>query len=40
MVRLARSYTPRRELGEVYQSKYAAYRRVLDALEPAWPELA
>ncbi|MDR1960088.1 MAG: carbohydrate kinase [Planctomycetaceae bacterium] len=40
MVRIDRTYTPNPEYAEVYQRKYAHYRKLLDVLAPVWKELA
>jgi L-xylulokinase len=40
MVRVARRYEPNPALVEVYRAKYRRYRRLLDALGPAWADLA
>jgi L-xylulokinase len=39
MVRIARTCEPDRSLAELYQTKYARYQRVLDAMAPLWSEL-
>ncbi len=39
MVRMSRTCEPNRDLANVYQAKYARYRKVLDALAPLWSEL-
>jgi sugar (pentulose or hexulose) kinase len=39
MVRMSRTCEPDRALADVYQAKYARYRKVLDALAPLWSEL-
>jgi L-xylulokinase len=39
MVRMSRTCEPNRALADVYQAKYARYRKVLDALAPLWSEL-
>lgn len=40
MVRFTRVHKPNRKLGEVYKSKYARYRKLLDTLAPVWADLA
>jgi L-xylulokinase len=39
MVRVSRTSQPNHALADVYQAKYARYRKVLDALAPLWSEL-
>ncbi len=39
MVRFSRSYTPNADLADLYKTKYARYKTVLDALAPAWEKL-
>ena len=39
MVRFARSFTPNRELADLYQAKYARYRKLLEVLHPVWKDL-
>ena len=39
MVRFSRSYTPNTDLADLYKTKYARYKTVLDALAPAWEKL-
>lgn len=39
MVRMARTCPPNAAVAEVYQAKYARYRRLLEALAPLWSEL-
>ena len=39
MVRISRTCEPDAALANVYQTKYARYRKVLDALAPLWSEL-
>lgn len=39
-VRWASRYEPDARRGEIYQAKYARYRRFLDALQDAWADLA
>ena len=40
MVRLSRSYRPNPELADLYRRKYTRYKKVLDAMAPAWSPLA
>ncbi|NLF68831.1 MAG: carbohydrate kinase [Candidatus Anammoximicrobium sp.] len=40
MVRVTRACEPDRALADVYERKYARYRKVLDALAPLWPEFS
>ncbi|MHC4400712.1 MAG: FGGY-family carbohydrate kinase [Planctomycetota bacterium] len=40
MVRFSRTFEPNPSLGEIYQSKYARYSRLLEAMGPAWNDLA
>ena len=40
MVRMARTCQPNPAWADVYQAKYARYRKLLDALAPLWAELA
>ena len=40
MVTFSRSYEPSAELSDVYRDKFARYKRALEALAPAWAELA
>ncbi len=39
MVTFSRSYEPNRDLAQVYKTKYARYKRALEAMAPAWKEL-
>ena len=39
MVRLSRSFEPNPKWSELYESKYARYTRLLEALAPAWSAL-
>lgn len=39
MVHVSHTVKPRRELRDIYEKKYAAYRKVIEALSPVWPYL-
>jgi len=39
MVRFARRHDPNPSLADVYNAKYARYHKVIDALDPVWPDL-
>jgi L-xylulokinase len=39
MVRIARSFEPHLRWAEVYEAKYFRYKRLIEALQPAWSEL-
>jgi L-xylulokinase len=39
MVQISRRFQPAEELALVYREKYARYKRLLEALDPAWGDL-
>jgi L-xylulokinase len=40
MVRFSRRFLPDPQLAELYTAKYTRYKRLLQAMEPAWQDLA
>ena len=39
MVHVSHTVQPRRGMRDIYEKKYAAYRKVIEALSPVWPYL-